>query len=87
MMEKYTVMVLGLTIARVHLEKEGIPCFSFRDLPISNKAIDYGEELASEVEVHPLVPKEETVAYMGLSYESLVDEHGEKKAKLLYEQV
>lgn len=84
--EFYDIHVLGLTTARATLEKENIPCFSFRDLPLNDKAANYGEMLVTDMVEHPLIPKEESIAYMGLSYQSLVEDHGEKQAKELYKK-
>ena len=81
------VNVLGLTTERKVVESAGVPCFSCRDLEVSPKAARYGSTLiASLGGGHPDVPDEESVAYMGLSYECLVEEHGEAEAAKLYEQ-
>lgn len=80
--------VMGLTIARKVFEGIGIRCFSYRDLPISERAMAYGEAFIEKVSSrHPDIPEIETRAYMGLSFECLVEEHGAEKAAQLYEQI
>jgi len=78
------VDVLGLTTSRSAFEKQGIPCFSFKDLPIDQEAIAYGEALVENQQSHPLVSYRESVAYVGLSYQSLVRRGGAKEAEELY---
>ena len=79
------VNILGLTTARKFFEKEGLACFSCRDLEASPQAVDYGSTLLASLNGgHPDVPEEESLAYMGLSYECLVAEHGEAEAARLY---
>ncbi len=83
----YDVNILALTTARKVVEEVGLPCFSMRDVPLSKDAIRYGKELLNKMgEGHPDVPYEESLAYMGLSYEALVKEYGEIKAAKLYAQ-
>lgn len=81
------VNIFALTTARKVVEKAGLPCFSMRDLPAPKYAIRYGRELLAEMgKGHPDVPYEESLAYMGLSYDALVKEHGEVEAAKLYAQ-
>ncbi|MDQ7059371.1 MAG: hypothetical protein Q9N62_13635 [Ghiorsea sp.] len=81
------VEVFALTTARKVLEQEGIPCFSCRDLPISAGALQHGEILLKQMNSgHPDIPDEESMAYLGLSFECLVEEYGEKKAFCLYKE-
>lgn len=81
------VVVMGLTSSRPVLERESIRCFSFRDLPISDVALKRGAELAADLDGHPSVPLEETIAYLGLSYQDMVADYGEKEAANKYSQL
>lgn len=80
------ISVFGLTTARKIVEQMDIPCFSCRDLPLSADVLAYGKALLNEIGggTHPDIPAEESIAYLGLSYASLVKENGEEGAKLLY---
>ena len=79
------VKILALTTARKAVEEAGLPCFSMRDVPLSKEANRYGKELLHKIGgSHPDVPYNESLAYMGLSYEALVKEHGEIEAAGLY---
>lgn len=79
------VKVLGLTTARSVLEDQGLPCFSFRDLDADEEALGYGMELLKGGEQsHPCIPYQESIAYLGLSYQCLVRSHGEAGARRLY---
>ena len=81
------VKILALTTARKAVEEAGLPCFSMRDVPLSKEANSYGKELLHKIGGgHPDVPYNESLAYMGLSYEALVKEHGETEAAGLYAQ-
>ncbi|MDH5763285.1 MAG: hypothetical protein OEZ51_09895 [Nitrospinota bacterium] len=83
----YNIEVLGLTTAVATLEKEGIPHFSFRHLitDADKSALSWGEYLAKNTS-HQSVTKEETIAYMGLSYMDLINRHGEEEAQRLYSE-
>ena len=80
----FQVNVLGLTTARSDLEKQSIPYFSFSDLPIDEEAMAYGKLLVGRQGGHPLVSKQESIAYMGISYKCLVEAYGEEEAEERY---
>jgi hypothetical protein len=77
---------LALTTARPYLERLGIPSIGFRDIPGANAARvqTWGERLAAELPAGGAVTREETVAYLGLSFCDLLDRHGEAGAVELY---
>jgi hypothetical protein len=78
--------ILAMTTARRALELNDIPCFSFRDLSVDAEAKDYGGILTKGQKMHSSIPLEESVAYMGWSYQCLVHDYGEEVAKILYEK-
>lgn len=80
------ITVLGLTTAADVLHRAGIPALGFRDLlrPQDEQARVYGERLAAGQPPHTLVSREETVAYLGLSYRDLVYSTSEADAEKLY---
>lgn len=82
------VVVLGLTTAGPVLEKSDIPYLGFRDLvdDQDERALNFGENLAASVPPGGGVPREESVAYLGLSFDDLVNRHGLEEAKALYEK-
>lgn len=81
----YEQLVLGLTTARVTLEKENIPYISFQDLMKDNKkALEYGNKLLEGENLHPDIPCDESVAYLGLNFHDLVLQVGEEEAYRLY---
>lgn len=77
----YEVEFLALTTAGPALARKGIPSLGFRDFlrPEDAEARARGEELAG-TQPAGLVPREETVAYMGLSYQDLVTRLGAEEA-------
>jgi hypothetical protein len=81
----WEVIVLGLTTAGVVLAKAGIPYIGFKDLVSTGdeEALAVGRRLSEGV-TSDLVPHEETVAYMGLSYADLQIEHGVDGAARVY---
>lgn len=85
-----TVDVLSLTMARDVYTEYGISFLQVRDFLYAEdyEARSYGERLADiEHGAHTSIPKEETIAYMGLSYYDLVRELGEEKAALRYAEL
>lgn len=83
---RFDVTVVGLTTASVVLKAKGIPFVGFKDLLEDEdyRALRYGEELASSIPAGGSVPIEETIAYLGLSYNDLVLRHGADKAKEMF---
>lgn len=83
----YETVVLGLTMAQHKLANADIPYISFLDFLTEDdkKAIELGSILVEGMELNPFVPLNETVAYMGICYNELINLHGVEKAKLIYE--
>lgn len=81
------VRMLGLTMAQDKLRQAGIPFLGITDFlePADEPALALGERMVRSMEPNPLVPHAETVAYMGLSYQELIDDHGAERAAQLYE--
>ncbi|WP_027859015.1 CDP-glycerol glycerophosphotransferase family protein [Marinobacterium jannaschii] len=86
--ENVRCVFLALTTAGLVLERENIPYIGFRDLlqDSDSEALEKGRELAGDPAQHTVVPYEESVAYMGLSYMDLVAEKGSEDAARLYQQ-
>jgi hypothetical protein len=82
---RHEVLVLGLTTAASVLARAGVPHIGFRDLVTEDdaEALAHGVRLSEGVN-SDLVPREETVAYMGLSYADLEAEHGVDAAVAIY---
>lgn len=77
---------LALTTAGAYLDRLGIPYIGYRQL---QEAQDedvqiYGEALLQDLPLGGPVPREETVAYLGLNYREMVRDHGANKAQELY---
>lgn len=79
---------LGLTTAGAALENQGLPHRGFASLLRSTdtNALRWGERLAAALPAGGTVPREETVAYLGLSYADLVERVGEAEAARAYEE-
>ena len=79
------IQVLGLTTAGAVLERAGIPHIGFRDLLRAGdeSALERGRALAADVPSGS-IPKEESVAYLGLSYTDLCSRLGAAEAERLY---
>lgn len=77
---------LALTTARSALERQGIPCIGFRDLPGADDADTqrWGRQLAAELPAGGAVAPDETIAYLGLSFRDLVQEVGTTEAHERY---
>lgn len=81
------VVVLGLTMAQTTLRAAGIPFKTVLDFvdKSDQEAIAIGTELYAGMVPHDAVPYDETIAYMGLSYNELILDHGLEHAMYLYE--
>jgi hypothetical protein len=77
--------VLGLTTARASLDAAGIPSMGFKDFVTASdeRALAYGRELAGTLPPGQVDP-EESAAYLGLSFQDLVDKLGEAGARAEY---
>ncbi|XZE55152.1 hypothetical protein SH139x_001150 [Planctomycetaceae bacterium SH139] len=85
---EWEVKVLGLTTAGQRLRDAGIPCLGFADLLArfgSERARRHGERLLGDVS-HPVVPRAESIAYLGLCYTELEDQLGAAAAATRYAQ-
>jgi predicted glycosyltransferase len=80
------LVVLGLTTAGSVLEQQGIPYIGFKDLIRAgdSRAIQCGKKLAGPEVTDSIVPYEESVAYMGLSYVDLEIRYGGAEAEHIY---
>lgn len=84
----WDVRVLGLTTAGQRLSDARIPFLGFADLFArfgSDRARRHGERLLGDAS-HPLVPRDESIAYMGTCYTELEDQVGTEEAALRYAQ-
>jgi hypothetical protein len=79
---------LALTTAGAYLDRLDIPYIGFHHLEGAQEAEvqTYGEALAQDLPVGGPVPREETVAYLGLNYRELVREHGQVGAQMLFQE-
>ena len=80
------VRILALTTAEQAVRRAGLSSLGMRDFlrPEDDRARQWGERLAAALDQSGLVPREESVAYLGLSYADLVDEVGEVEAVRRY---
>ncbi len=83
-----SVLFLALTTAGAYLERLGIEYIGYRHLPEANapEVQARGGQLAGDLSAGGPVPREETIAYLGLNYLELVAEHGADGAAALYAQ-
>lgn len=86
----HQVKVLALTTAGGVLKEKGIGYVGFKDLvKISDDpcfALNKGQQLVGYNSANSLVPYDESVAYIGLSYKDLEDCYGVDEAIRLYEE-
>lgn len=84
----YDVVILALTTAYKYLSTHdiNISYLGLKDLPCSQTehVQFYGKKLTENLS-NAVISVEESIAYMGLSYIDLIEQHGEAKAKQLYE--
>ena len=80
-------VVLGLSLAAVRLREESIPFYSFTNFIDERDALSLktGEKLIANMSISNQIPVEESIAYMGVCYQELVEEYGEEEAAVLYE--
>jgi hypothetical protein len=83
----YETLTLALTTARKFLEKEGIRCMNYSDLTeqITAETQAFGCQLAREITVDAY-SREETIAYLGLSFADLVARVGLEEAWAQYKK-
>ncbi|WP_157794324.1 hypothetical protein [Endozoicomonas ascidiicola] len=85
--KQYECCYLALTTASQILKNNELPFLGFRDLVDNNNshALEVGRNFIGQEQQNSIVPIDESIAYMGLSYCDLVDDLGEQKAKAIYE--
>ncbi len=85
---QYKLNLIGLTNAGKVLQKSGIPYYGFKDFmkDADVEALEWGKKLATDVDEN-IVPYEETVAYLGLSYFDMVERLGADKAAAQYSRL
>ncbi len=83
----HEALFLGLTTARSILARVGIPTIGFSDLWdfAAPNAVRYGHQLAMDLPEGGPVAKEESEAYLGISFADLVAAIGEDAARSEYE--
>ncbi|OAJ96171.1 capsular polysaccharide export protein, LipB/KpsS family [Vibrio bivalvicida] len=82
------VTVLALTTAASQLRDQGVNCVSFKDFTflVDEQYQVFGSELVDTDAASPVIPVEESIAYMGINMLDLVQEHGEEAAYRLYDE-
>lgn len=80
------LVILGLTTAGETLQRHGIPYIGFKDILTEDddRALLLGKKLVGEPTADMVVPYEESVAYMGLSYMDLETRYGVDEAEKIY---
>lgn len=82
------ISTLALTTAARNFYAEGLPFSRVADVydlvPSYRKAPIIGRLLAKSLTSHPIVSEEETAAYLGVGFHSLVKAHGLREARRLY---
>ena len=79
--------VLGLTTAKKILETRGYSSLGFSDFIRSSdkEALELGKEFSKEHHSEKSgIPLEETVAYLGLNLQELIQEHGKERAMAIF---
>ncbi len=86
--DNYQCKFLALTTAANVLKKNKLPYFGFKDLidDENRLVIEVGKSLVGNENDDSIVPYDESVAYMGLSYCDLIDHYGDEEAKNIYEK-
>jgi len=79
----YELIVMGLTTASENLQEAGLSHIGYRHLVTEGdeQALKIGEKMAHELGASSKICLEETVAYLGLSYQDLIDRLGEQEAE------
>ena len=84
----WCIRFLALTTAAKYLKDRGWSYLSFSDFitPEDASALQIGESLLAN-SINSAIPKSESVAYLGMSYQELIEAHGVDKAKELYDKI
>ncbi|NML46884.1 hypothetical protein HHL11_24275 [Ramlibacter sp. G-1-2-2] len=74
-------VILGLTTAAAAVREAGLPLLQFKDFlaPADHEARRWGEQLLGQT-ANAAIEREESIAYLGLSFAELVAQHGEAGA-------
>lgn len=82
----FHVDVLGLTTAAPKLAAMNIPYLGFKDFvrPGDEAALARGRALAADLPPHGQIDERETIAYLGISYQELVERLGPAAAAAAY---
>lgn len=83
---EYSYTVLALTTAGKDMEAAGIPYKSFCDYPLSPEAEAHGARLEEAINGGNSVPRAETIAYLGNSFNDLANKIGEAEASSEYKK-
>lgn len=83
---RHEIHVLGLTTASKVLSEHNIAHLTYRDLVASHnkRALEIGKKLAANYQTD-IIPREETIAYLGLCYFDLEQRLGPEEAKRQYQ--
>ena len=81
-------VVFGLTMAAVRLREEKIPFYSFVDFidESDSLSLELGKKLVSNMTANSQIHLDESIAYMGICFQELIDEHGEEEASSLFDR-
>ena len=81
-------VVLALTTASEDCRRAGVPHLGFKDfMPDDDERLyQLGAALIDGQAIHPLVGREESLAYYALSYADLIERLGDREARRQYEQ-
>lgn len=84
----FELTVLGLTTASNNLQRAGIEHIGFRHLVErgDEPALEIGRKMVEELGDKIKVDREETIAYLGLSYKDMIDRLGEEEAARQYRE-
>ena len=85
----HDVTTIALTTAAQYFRSQQIKSIGFRDLVEDHDsvALVFGRELLARITQSPAVNIDETVAYLGLSYQDMVYEYGESAARERYSRL
>ena len=81
-------VVLAFTTAAEVLQREGIEFYRYIDFLNSGdaSALDLGSHIVRNMQLDSSVSKRESIAYMGIGFQELIDTEGEERAEKMYQQ-
>lgn len=85
--KEHDVTLIGLTTAHQYFVSKGLSCIGFRDLleKDNRDAYELGYRLSKGLQSSNSVRIEETIAYLGLSFQDLITRLGAEKAESEYQ--